>query len=74
MGCKKRKCLFSRPNQLILLQILCTFIGLLPFIVAEQSNKTVNHDDRIAEAKANLVKMIQKGKKYPQFVHLFLLK
>lgn len=62
MGRKIRKCQFYWPNQLILLQVLCTFIGLLPFIVTEQSNQTVNHGARIAEAKANLLKMIQKGK------------
>lgn len=59
MGSKNPSKHFSKKNHLILLQILCVFIGLLPVIAKEEP--TISHDDRIAEAKAQLLKMIQKG-------------
>lgn len=45
-------------NCIFQLHLLCFFIGLLTSVGAQDS---ISHDDRIAEAKAKLLKMIQKG-------------
>lgn len=62
MDFKHLKSHFYWSNRLMLLQIVCVLISFLPFIVTIESNPTINHGDRIAEAKANLLKMIQKRK------------
>lgn len=52
--------IFNRNQWWFLLQFLCIVFGFLPFIVSDESFE-LNHDDRIAEAKAKILKIIQKG-------------
>lgn len=67
MASKCRKYIFS------IIIALCLFylMDLFPLIGAEESTQNIN--DRIAEAKTQLLKMIQKGKKKREFIqHCYL--
>lgn len=69
MGLISQQKNFHRPNCVFQLHLLCVFIGLLSSVAAQDSS--TSHDGQFTEAKAKLLKMIQKGM-LPQFYYFQL--
>lgn len=67
----KSPAFFNRNQLWILVQILFILIKIAPFIATAEEPPAANND-RFAEAKAKLLKMIQKGRKTILFLNIFM--
>lgn len=67
----KSPAFFNRNRFWIFVQILFILIKIAPFVTTAEEPPAANND-RIAEAKAKLLKMIQKGRKTNLFLNIFM--